>query len=299
MVKHVVEDLTHYESGFWKTIKYLLFRPALLTKEYLAGKRMSYVVPIRLYLFVSFLCFFLPALLPDFSKERLDHSSVKHNTSTADTVIHANEQFRRNVSWSTFHMDGEEFTIPQPNDFTSVAQLDSMEQSLPQSKRYNWLEYKMAKRIIEIYNHYTPKEIGDKFQESFFHNLSKVLFVYMPLFAFSLWIFHRKKKWMYFDHAIFTLHNFSFLLLIITFFNILESVFSPISYLGWVSDVQSWTTIAGIVWIIYYAFRSHRKMYGESWVISTLKSITLFSINIVLVFFLLVVFFEITLFNMH
>lgn len=54
---HFFEDLTHYEGIFWKTIKNLLFNPASLTIEYLSGKKMSFLAPIRLYLFVSFLTF--------------------------------------------------------------------------------------------------------------------------------------------------------------------------------------------------------------------------------------------------
>jgi hypothetical protein len=56
---HFFEDLTHYENAFWKTIKNLLFKPAALTKEYLSGKRLSYLAPIRLYIFISFITFFL------------------------------------------------------------------------------------------------------------------------------------------------------------------------------------------------------------------------------------------------
>jgi hypothetical protein len=61
---HFFEDLTHYENSFWKTIKNLMFKPGALTKEYLSGKRLSYLAPIRLYIFVSFITFFLIAILP-------------------------------------------------------------------------------------------------------------------------------------------------------------------------------------------------------------------------------------------
>lgn len=52
---HFFEDLTHYENAFWKTIKNLILKPANLTKEYLSGKRLSYLAPVRLYIFISFL----------------------------------------------------------------------------------------------------------------------------------------------------------------------------------------------------------------------------------------------------
>lgn len=71
---HFFEDLTHYENAFWKTIKNLLLRPASLTKEYLSGKRLSYLAPVRLYIFISFVTFFLISLLPSDIEE--DRKSV-------------------------------------------------------------------------------------------------------------------------------------------------------------------------------------------------------------------------------
>jgi Protein of unknown function (DUF3667) len=62
---HFFEDLTHYENAFWRTIRNLLFKPSALTKEYLSGKRLSYLAPVRLYIFISFMTFFLMSLFPD------------------------------------------------------------------------------------------------------------------------------------------------------------------------------------------------------------------------------------------
>lgn len=305
LVRHVVEDLTHYESGFWKTIKYLLFRPALLTKEYLAGKRMTYVAPVRLYLFVSFICFFLPAILPDFSKEEPDNKSLHHEQSAvhvreSETAASANKRFRDKVYWGEFQFDGTRISFFKPNDYTSVAQLDSMQTALPVSERYNWLEYKMAKRTIEIYDRYTDEQVSEKFRESFTHNIPKVFFVYMPFFAFFLLRIHRRKrKWMYFDHAIFTLHYFSFMLLIFTFFSILNCVFSPLNDLLWMDYLQGLYVLGGLIWIIYYFFRAHRKMYGESWIVSAFKSFVLFVLNLLFILFLAFVFTNVTLFGVH
>ena len=61
---HFFEDLTHYENAFWKTIRNLILKPASLTKEYLSGKRLSYLAPFRLYIFISFVTFFLITILP-------------------------------------------------------------------------------------------------------------------------------------------------------------------------------------------------------------------------------------------
>jgi hypothetical protein len=41
------------EGALWRTFKLLLFRPGELTRQYLAGRRKHYVLPLRLYLSVS------------------------------------------------------------------------------------------------------------------------------------------------------------------------------------------------------------------------------------------------------
>lgn len=54
------EFIGHYvalEGRLWSTITRLLFRPGLLTAEYLAGRRKRYVEPLRLYLSLSIIFF--------------------------------------------------------------------------------------------------------------------------------------------------------------------------------------------------------------------------------------------------
>ncbi len=41
------------EGALWRTLKLLLFKPGELTRQYLAGRRKHYVLPLRLYLTIS------------------------------------------------------------------------------------------------------------------------------------------------------------------------------------------------------------------------------------------------------
>src|ERR1700759_3514210 len=49
LVGHFFEDITHFDSKVFQTLKYLIVRPGFLTKEYMAGHRMRYLKPVRLY----------------------------------------------------------------------------------------------------------------------------------------------------------------------------------------------------------------------------------------------------------
>src|SRR5437667_3601747 len=60
--RHVIADLLdeflNWDSKFFATIALLIFKPWRLTNEFLAGKRVRYVNPLRLYLLASILFFF-------------------------------------------------------------------------------------------------------------------------------------------------------------------------------------------------------------------------------------------------
>src|SRR5437868_6951903 len=60
--RHVIADLLdeflNWDSKFFAAIALLVFKPWRLTNEFLAGKRVRYVNPLRLYLLASILFFF-------------------------------------------------------------------------------------------------------------------------------------------------------------------------------------------------------------------------------------------------
>ncbi|HLX93189.1 MAG TPA: DUF3667 domain-containing protein, partial [Puia sp.] len=61
LVSHFFYDITHFDGKFFSTSKLLLTKPGFLSKEYMLGRRASYLNPIRMYVFTSaffFLIFF-------------------------------------------------------------------------------------------------------------------------------------------------------------------------------------------------------------------------------------------------
>ncbi|MGV3460881.1 MAG: DUF3667 domain-containing protein [Flavobacterium sp.] len=255
LIAHFAGDLTHYDGAFWKTMKDLLFRPARLTKEYLEGKRQTYVPPVKLYIFISFVTFFTLATVVNL-EDGENVKSVPEKVEPATPIV----------------IDtGKEHT------YESVAQLDSLRKYGTGEDKISDFEYYVAKSALKQ----KEGKISDKYIfEKTLHTLPKVLFIYMPVFAFWLWLFHGKKRWYFFDHGIFTLHYFSFLLLALTLNMILSAL---MSYIPW----DRIATVVAILWsatglyAIFYFFRAHGRMYNESTGVSVLKSIFLFIINLV------------------
>jgi hypothetical protein len=59
LVQHFFNDITHFDGKFFNTVKYLLKKPGFLSKEYMVGRRMSYLNPIRMYVFTSAIFFII------------------------------------------------------------------------------------------------------------------------------------------------------------------------------------------------------------------------------------------------
>ncbi len=58
-VIHFFEEFFTFDAKFFKTIKYLAIRPGLLTNEYIHGRVIRYVSPLKMYLFLSFVTFLI------------------------------------------------------------------------------------------------------------------------------------------------------------------------------------------------------------------------------------------------
>src|SRR5213595_4354470 len=58
IIADVLDSFLNWDSKFFATIALLIFKPWRLTNEFLSGKRVRYVNPLRLYLLASILFFF-------------------------------------------------------------------------------------------------------------------------------------------------------------------------------------------------------------------------------------------------
>lgn len=276
LLAHFIEDFTHYEGKFWRTMKYLLFRPAHLSKEFLKGKRVSYLPPVRLYIFTSFVTFLLPHLMPEFAD--VNESYTPQQQQYLDSL--------RNDTLTHFTY-ADDIGFIYSGKYKTVAQVDSVRYVRSgTSDEMSWFEYWYERKPVELIK-YTPRDLEDKFMAAIGKSMAKALFIYLPLFAFILWLFHGRKKWMYFDHAIFTLHYFSFLLMVMCLLTV-AFVFTD---WGIASGRISTDNIIPIdicfllvifLVITSYFYRSHRVMYEESWFISFLKASFILALNTLL-----------------
>jgi hypothetical protein len=84
--EYLHEFIGHYvalESKLWKTLALLLFKPGRLTRDYIEGKRVRYVLPLRLYLTLSLIFF---------AAYKYHDAHQDHETEAAEPKAHAEQQ---------------------------------------------------------------------------------------------------------------------------------------------------------------------------------------------------------------
>ncbi|WP_292010035.1 DUF3667 domain-containing protein [Chryseobacterium sp.] len=303
---HFIEDFTHYDGQFWKTINYLLLRPGKLTKEYLAGKRQQYVAPVKLYIFISFITFLLPGLIPEYkeSKEppkptaeetRINQENVKKavdNLQKEGILSHKNAQDTRKLI-DSIQSDAAKSKVEEHDDLldNTFDSRNSLILDAHNIREYDSLHIKtgnplykymrpFAKKMFDLKEEgLSKKEIGKRFRDTFIHTLPKALFIYLPVFAFFLWLFHNKKRWWYFDHGIFTLHFFSFLLLGTLAFILLGKISSILPNYSLINLLSILAYFVLTIYISLYFFIAHHRVYETRKRISILKGMLLFIIN--------------------
>lgn len=308
---HFFEDLTHYENAFWKTLKNLVLKPAALTKEYLSGKRLSYLAPIRLYIFISFFTFFAVAIFGGADLVKLNDKSEFVDDKKADSLVI--EKLATTINSKTKEAVKKEKLLQIINDerkrkaeskarislfgIKSIQQLDSIQKFGKESSKFGIIGYWLTKKMLQVREKNTDRELIEKGLHSAAQNIPKVLIIYMPFFAFFLWLFHGKKRWYYFDHGIYTLHYFSFLLIMVFLLSMLSALEKALISHIILQIIFFIIQLGGSLWMFYYFFSAHYRFYGESRLTSFLKSASLLIINLFFVSIFLVLFFLYTVIN--
>ena len=251
LISHFFADVTHWDSQFLTTIKYLVFKPGFLTRQYNAGKRLSYLNPIRMYIFISAV-FFL--LMFSGNEEKEAAKSVNFNTykqHLADSLrtlektgkkLSKDDSIRNTfyTQWAgkldTLKKNGkkdESVTIAMnnhgeivfklsENKYNNVAEYEAAQKKLPDTAKDGSFSRYAEKKILRIKaEHDGAGEVTVK--QNIAHDIPKLMFILLPLFAVFvsiLYAFYNKKKYVYSQHAIFSLHfhSFVFLMLIVIYF---------------------------------------------------------------------------------
>lgn len=288
----VHEFITHYvalEGKLWKTLLLLFFKPAELTREYRAGRKLRYISPLRLYITASFLFFFIVKIVGAGGIMESDAGSEANRATDTPPVSdeakneirHAARdvaaQIKKDLNGARQQVTGEptkaattESTTsgPAASEGSNEDEKDAQDEKGWQKNKWNWTEEANKKasisipckpgsvgcimlknRLQEKFKDRTNSQMMDDVKHGMVSNIPYVLFLMLPLFAAMTKLFYVKRGLYYGEHVVYALHIHAF-----TFFGLLIVALTPSAMTGWV--------LAAIA--IYY-FIAMKRFFGGRW----------------------------------
>ncbi|HLG38636.1 MAG TPA: DUF3667 domain-containing protein [Chitinophagaceae bacterium] len=306
LVTHFFYDITHFDSKFFATLKYLIFRPGFLSKEYLKGRRASYLNPIKMYVFTSAI-FFLLFFSFFYSDSGANFSTTINGKTLAE--IDAMDSATFAAFTANINKEDEKPATPMTRQefksfkdgvinvginvggtvYRSKAQYDSM--LATGQKKHNWIQRQLIYKQIAINEKYNrdTNQIFKAFNSTLVHSLPQMLFISLPLLALILkLIYIRRKRFFYVSHGIFSVHLYIFLFIAMLF---LFAIAEANSYLHW--RILRFIFPFLVLWLFVYQYSALKNFYQQGWLKTFFKFILinlLFVVVIGLLFFVFVFF---------
>jgi hypothetical protein len=283
------ENITHADSRLWRTLWFLLSKPGVLTREFFAGRRASYLPPFRLYLVIS-LFFFLVASLPEKfgaqeksgaaempTAERIqgmNDAAKALETELANTpgaavaasrirAQAAREQAALDHGGGPIQTDG----LQEKNAFTEFC--DSFSKPDPNANaNYARLHAVCIK---------TADDHGKTLWEAIAHNIPRAMFVFLPLVALAMKVIYWRPRRYYVEHLLFLVHNHAFVFLALAIVGLLDRIPGLNGHLGLLQFAVG-------IYIIWYVFRAMRIYYQQSRILTFAKYLTMGFAYIIMTF---------------
>jgi hypothetical protein len=301
--RHVIADLLdeflNWDSRFFATIALLILKPWRLTNEFLAGKRVRYANPLRLYLLASILFFFAvnygakgirfdPTKFPDEKRAKVAAAIANKRAEIESELNKENltpEQRRKAEQALDFVMKqtASATTTPTPEQSPSATAAPNVSPATESGQQAygpvgerpfvvfddaksttpfeRWIEGRAKEKMGE---HGTKMGL---FIATLFSNLPYMMLCCIPLFAFVLKVLYVRRRIFYIDHLIYALHIHTFFytaLMLIVLATIGLNRFASRPIAGW---------MIALLWIAFVTqiFLSIRFVYRQGWFISIFK----------------------------
>ena len=295
MLVDVLNEFLNWDSKFFATIALLIAKPWRLTNEFVAGHRVRYVHPLRLYLLASILFFFAVNYGTKGLKFEPGKLGPKDRAELEADLKRENLPPEAREELETLFRESSPPPAPspltnQPSPSTTAPSASTTEPSLPpaagtdkQRREYgkigerpfvvfdsddkpstpfeSWIEARAKEKMGE---HGTKMGL---FISTLFSNLPYMMLCCIPLFALVLKVLYIRRRLFYIDHLIYALHIHTFFYagtMLIVLVTIGPNRFAPGAIAGW---------LIALLWIAFVTqiFLSIRYVYRQGWFISIFK----------------------------
>jgi hypothetical protein len=240
----VHEFIGHYvalEGKLWKSLLLLLFRPGQLTLEYIKGRRVRYVQPLRLYLTFSLIFFAVMKYTGH------DGVSVERAPGHAATA-----QAKANGKTELMHEDAPGEIVDGTAELRKgISKVNA-----------HWGEN------VDRFSSMSPDERNQVLKTAFYGYVPYAVFFMMPLFALYLKVLYLGSGRRFGEHLLFALHVNGFAFLAMTLMMLVPG------FLGIVSFMLG-------MWLVFYLPVAMRRVYGGSRLMTGVRWIVLMLLHVI------------------
>ncbi|MCB1561238.1 MAG: DUF3667 domain-containing protein [Xanthomonadales bacterium] len=320
-----VDSVFDLDSRLLRTLWPLFGRPGFLSREYFEGHRVRFVSPVRLFVFLIILAFFLAQISFDWSGAQVMSgggmyaraTSVEEVERLRDEALQGIEQAReanKDVPGVSGGLAGaeagiragatqriRELTADQPGADGSDSEPKKGPQisfgKSPWDKESNpiaigWLP-DSTNAFLNDRVERMQQNVGriqddpNLLKDGIFGLLPQVLFVMLPLFAVLLKIAYVFKRRLYMEHLIVALHSHAFLALSIILLLLLSWLRARIDPDGFPDSMLGWTELLLWLWMPLYLLLTQKRVYRQGWIMTLLKYAVLGVVYLILLSFAL------------
>lgn len=268
------ETFTELDSTFLRSFFPLLFRPGFLTRQFLAGKRKSFLNPIQMYAFFSFFLFFTDFSFPDFLQNESEISigkEIENNLYAADSGKVKEVKTNVTIGFPGLKIKVQDTSKTGPIELEkSVKTLkayDSLQKIIPEKNRDGFFKRTFNRKLLTINEKMQKKETGlfDAWLDTFKSNIPNLLILLLPCFALLLKLLYVRRKWYYVEHLIFGIHFHCFIFFWVSF----GIVLSRCTVLE--EDIEPYL----VLWMFVYFLLALKNVYRQGWIKTFIKSLVL------------------------
>jgi len=259
------EFVAHYvalEGKLWQSVKLLLFKPGQLTREYIEGRRVRYVEPLRLYLSFSIIFFALFKLSGiNIGTQEKDTDAPKPKASVVQPVP-AGKREPAAVPPAAKLVEKDK---AREKDKPALIEFDE------DSHEVRDAVSKLSPSLGAKVGHFSdlPKDVrSDAMKRAFFSYAPYAIFLLMPVFAGFLKLLYLGSGRRYGEHVLFALHTNAF-------------AFLCLSLLMVIPDFVPLVGKALGLWLVFYLPTAMRKVYGGSRTMTALRWMVLMAAHTV------------------
>jgi hypothetical protein len=292
IVGDVVKDELVLNAALPRTVGSLLFRPGHLTEEYIRGRIVRYIPPLRLYLVSSILFFVVVSFIGLRALERVNvaHSTLPENPDSARLVLQARQAELQAVD--TMELPTAARVIVRQSLRATATALDALGDTAPAGASAalarlrraeagqaplppgtlqpwalsinfdgapRWLGSALERKLDQL-GHLPARDAAGTLVSDALNFAPHTVFLLLPVFALLLKLLYIRRDRFYAEHVVFALHVHAFFFL----------MFLIILLLPWRR-----VDMVLVLWMVAYVWLAMRRVYRQGWFRTTVKWWTL------------------------